>query len=328
MTRLRTLVLILMTTLGAMLAEAAQAGWHITGNGGKGVACPQDRSVRLLDYYEAVERGFVLDLGSDELAPYEKVDLILARVRLLDEALSDRYERIFEMLKSRTTMPDRVDLMDTGDASTVYLPTGCRLVQLAVQKVPEYEEDPIFFFSQSQWNRLNVDHRAGLLLHEIVFYDALRHGHETSRDARYFTGLISSTKLLQLTASEFQTKLRELNLREIVWNDTVSGERYLLIDQLFTAFAGASAACEQLGGRDMFGACDRNCVRNFGSRIRDSYIGKYFISALAPLEFWVPPTPQSPRPYDIEPAILAIEMTDASLKWPRASEGYRAFCRL
>lgn len=81
---------------------------------------------------------------------------------------------------------------DIQDSLVRVFPRGCKIEQIAIQKEPAFPEDKRFTVSKDLWDLLDEDNKAGLVLHEIIYREALLYGHEDSVNARYVNSIWTS----------------------------------------------------------------------------------------------------------------------------------------
>lgn len=167
------------------------------GNGGYGIVCKNPNGslrVMLLDFYEAKFRKIFYSLGINNTVE-EKVRVALDRLGRLDDKRAKRYqERADSFMKNASFFPN-ITLRGKIDFVTGIIENGCDVGLVALQKKPRFEEDKLYTISEDLWKGMNNDHRAGLILHEIVYQDALDSGQPDSVGTRYFVGTIASKKL-------------------------------------------------------------------------------------------------------------------------------------
>jgi hypothetical protein len=170
------------------------------GNGGDAVVCRNNAgditSVELLDYYEArVMRGIEVNLGGTILSVEEKVDLALSRIKTRAPKRFQRYQKLVNEFFEESKFISNIHLVDISDSENVLLGKGCVVEQLAIQQEPIFEEDARYLINKDLWDLLSLDHQAGLVLHEIIYFEAIHQfsePHENSKLVRYFNSFISS----------------------------------------------------------------------------------------------------------------------------------------
>ena len=196
-----------------MFAITNAIGGDEKGNGGAVVTCfnPDQtvQSTRLLDFYEAkVMRDIDYELGMPNVPSSGKVKYALDRLHRLDRDRAITYQERAEAFLANALFIDEVILPDTKDFGLVPIPAHCKIEQLAIQKNPVFPEDKRYWISKAIWNRLDEDQRAGLILHEIVYGEALALGQTTSVNARYFTSLVASDHFMSMNGSEYASILK------------------------------------------------------------------------------------------------------------------------
>ena len=162
------------------------AGGSTAGNGGDIVVCPNvpgQPEYRLLDFYEMdfYDKKTPL-LPAEPAAPEEKVRLVIQDIArqspLRGEAYIDELNHFWERATIKNEVPE------IKDSRHLMLPTGCHVEQVMVQKradnVPSYEVNgPL-------WNKLSPVEKAGTILHEIIYGEAIELGRENSTGTRAF----------------------------------------------------------------------------------------------------------------------------------------------
>lgn len=192
---------------GGIMPLVAQAG-NEAGNGGDVVICYEGKeivSAKLLDFHEAevMRPELVAKLGPSNLTPIEKVVRAFQRLSVLDEKRTKEYNAAAAKFFTNTRFVKGVVLEDIPDSGYVPIGKSCKVEQIAIQKQPVFPEDRLYTISRELWDLLDNDHRAGLMIHEIVYGEAIRLGHKNSIKARYFTELIASEKLETMEPEEY-----------------------------------------------------------------------------------------------------------------------------
>lgn len=176
--------------------ESRGGGGGHDGNGGDAVVCTQNGKVtaELLDFYEArVMREIQIDLGPAELSVEAKVDMALGRLRTISPARADRYAARIASFASDAQFFTRISLPDINDSKHVLLPVNCKIEQLVIQRQNPPPGTKKFLVNEDLWVLLSNTDRAGILLHEAIYEEALERGASNSVKTRYFTSKISSS---------------------------------------------------------------------------------------------------------------------------------------
>lgn len=186
-------------------AGSVQANVKVIGNGGDVVVCRDAnhmiQSVEMLDYYEArVQRGITVELP--ENGTPEQIALgALSTVQKFSKIRGDRYSQFVHGFIQQVQFVD--GLVDIPDSGNVILPQGCTIEQLIVNQDPQFPEDKRFLINQTLWNAMTKAGRAGGILHEAFYSEALANGAEDSRDARYFHSKMVSTQAPTLSDFDY-----------------------------------------------------------------------------------------------------------------------------
>lgn len=210
MTRIhRSLLLVL-----SLQAAFAQASGRTVGNGGDVVLCKDvggQRPIELLDFYEGrTLRGIQPDLGLPSLSITEKIEIALTRLDRVSPSRARRYrEHVANFLSEALFLKD-AHLIDIPDSDHIAIPQGCRIEQIANQSKPLYPEDKRFIIDQNLWDRLGSDDHAGLILHEVIYREAIEMGHQNSVSVRILTSNITSRKIEEMSVERFTRFLGEL----------------------------------------------------------------------------------------------------------------------
>ena len=177
------------------------AGGSRAGNGGDVVYCPQSSNrplLQQLDFYElSFYDGQEAILGSPADAPLVKVSYVINWIRQFSPIRADLYNERLQNFMSRVSW-SQVPLVDIPDSQHIVLPANCEIRQLAIQDQVTY---PVHYtIDKTLWDQMDNTNKAGLILHEIVYEEALRNKHENSIDARSLVRFFVRKKLATDTA--------------------------------------------------------------------------------------------------------------------------------
>ena len=182
------------------------------GNGGDVMDCLNSplNSLELLDYHEAENKfSLPVELGGDHLSVDEKVHFALDRLSRIDPTRAERYRGWFATFWEETSLSYLNHLPELNDEGPVTTPhEDCVVRQVAYQMQPELPGDKKFYIKKRDWERLDNNHRAGIVLHELIYLEAKGHRHRGSRKTRFFNALISNSGLDQLTFAEYGSLLK------------------------------------------------------------------------------------------------------------------------
>jgi len=199
--------------------------------------------IELYDYYEArtkrVKQHINISLNAEQDPDYAdvdfndewaatkaKVDFALDRLLRFEPILAEKYRtRAHEILDQENTLtvfiPDIV-LKDIPDTDSNFFPAHCEVEQIVIREVPEHSDDPTFTFSKDLWDAFSIndnanDHRAGLILHEVIYEHFIYLKEPNSRRARYYNTLVLSDKFDNWTLYKYWTKMKEFPKWDRSW---------------------------------------------------------------------------------------------------------------
>ncbi|OGQ36061.1 MAG: hypothetical protein A3F16_01730 [Deltaproteobacteria bacterium RIFCSPHIGHO2_12_FULL_43_9] len=205
------------------------------GNGGDVVYCPQEDGppkVEMLDLYEARTRlELEPDLGPKELTPIEKAHYVLDRLQRVDPFRVENYRITVDTFHHNALFMSGVTLVDVPDSHHIALPINCEIRQIAIQKEPSFPEERLYTISKDLWDLLDDNNKAGLILHETVYGEAIKFAHQNSINTRYFTGLIASTVINNISREEYAKRVNSAEL--LAYSVEIDGVRYLWEDLSF-----------------------------------------------------------------------------------------------
>jgi len=195
------ILLLALVNMSIIQAKAVNSGDFGAGNGGDGVACKDSNgkiiSVTLFDYHEAKRRhpDLILDLGPKELDYKSKVSFVISRLSKINPSRARAYKFWFDEFESNTERLRNIRLSDIPDVGDATIPNNCDMEQIAVQKELIFETDKRYTINQDLFEKMDEDSKAGLILHELAYREALAIGHKNSIFVRFFNAFISSKKM-------------------------------------------------------------------------------------------------------------------------------------
>lgn len=199
-----------------LLSSISFAGGSV-GNGGDSIVCRKPdgsiQSIELLDYYEGrVQRGFSYSFGNLSENHLLKIDRILQKLSRVALIRSKKYRELVQSFFSEAVLLPGVDLVDIPDSQNIIVAKNCKVEQLVIQQEPQLPGDKRYTISKDLWDLMDENQRAGLILHEIIYREAIKWGHENSIKVRYINALIASDILDQMDQKSFNDLLSSLNL--------------------------------------------------------------------------------------------------------------------
>ena len=107
------------------------------------------------------------------------------------------------------------DLVPVDDSNHIVVPHGCAVVQIALQKEPNFPIEKRYTINKDLWDLLPPMQQAGLMIHELLYTQALGAGARDSVGVRYLNALLSSGKIADTTLFAFVDIARKVPLRRI-----------------------------------------------------------------------------------------------------------------
>ncbi len=210
------------------LPVLAWAGVSRVGNGGDVVYCQHSQNrptLQQLDFYElSFYDGQEAILGSPTDSPIVKVGYVINWIRQFSPVRADLYNERLQNFMSRVSWSQE-PLVDIPDSQHIVLPVNCEVRQLAIQ---DHAHDPVHYtIDKTLWDQMDNTSRAGLILHEIVYEEALRNKHENSINARSLVRFLVRRKTaIDATYWNFNKNLLDRNFKlylELPFNNGDSG---------------------------------------------------------------------------------------------------------
>jgi len=189
------------------MAPSAYAGGSVE-NGGNVVVCRtpghEIQSIELLDYYEArVMRGLDLDYAGQSADVSDGFRNLMLRLGRLSPDRVRKYTDEFLHFSDEALLVPGVELVTIPDSKHLFLPKGCEVTQIVIQRIPEFGGDKRYFVNADLWSLLSVRDKVGLILHELLLREAMEQGVETSVATRYLNSLLASSAFDRVSFSDF-----------------------------------------------------------------------------------------------------------------------------
>lgn len=221
----------LLILVASLLASSSSFAGSEAGNGGDVVICKANanKPIQLLDHYEATDlQGFQLDLGASNLGYMQKVEFVLKKIERLNPSRANLYRKwASEFLADSNFVNGQ--LIPIPDVGPGVIPAGCDLVQIAIQQTPELPGEKRFLIQKDLWDQLDEAGKAGLVLHELIYREALKKDlpAKNSKLVRYFNGVISSTQIDQMA---LKTYIELVHLIDLQTADAQDGMPFLFYE--------------------------------------------------------------------------------------------------
>lgn len=186
-------------------------------NGGDAVVCYSDgqtiSSVESHDIFESELQieDFSIKLGNDKLSPKTKAKNALKQLKDLDPKRFADYTKRLDTMKFTYKDFELVDIKDSKHLRKI--PEGCRLVQFAIHQWVKTKNIAEFVVQKTLWETADHNHRASLLLHEVIYEDFfLELQEQDSANVKRFVGLLISGKFEDMPIEDYCATLSSYGL--------------------------------------------------------------------------------------------------------------------
>ncbi|MGE9744454.1 hypothetical protein [Bdellovibrio bacteriovorus] len=200
------------------------AGGDWVGNGGNVISCGD--SLRLLDYYEAEEqRGIALDLGNESMSFQQKVYYVLHRLENVNPTRAKMYKKWFHTFDAETQWFFIGKFLPIRDSGVVIIPEVCNIQQIAIQRPTALimPGDQRYVIDVRLFERLSEADKAGLILHELIYREAIESGFTSSPGVRYFNQVVSSSLMKNFDSRMMLDLVRTAGLKHVDYHGYAVG---------------------------------------------------------------------------------------------------------
>ncbi|MGE3974000.1 MAG: hypothetical protein AB7F59_05690 [Bdellovibrionales bacterium] len=206
--------------LAAFFTAYTSSGGNV-GNGGFVIKCGE--TTQLFDYYQAEIAGtHVLQNPGKNLN--DKVEYLLKRLETIDPNRAKNYRFQFKYWNDQPELPIEgihLNSMQAADPrlqkafglGPVSIPQNCELILAVQQLFPKLDSTGSAQLQVQRfgpvWNSLDLDTKAGLVLHELFYEEYLLRQAQppTSESVRKLNGLLGSKEFLKFTKAEWIKEL-------------------------------------------------------------------------------------------------------------------------
>ncbi len=157
---------------------------HEVNNGGHAVVCPKGPP-RLLDYVEHMVEA--KDSGDYRVS----VEKLLEKLAKVDPVTAAQYRRRWAKWDEESELLDGAELRKVQDSYHTSVPKGCKLRQLAVRRQQVIGTQKRFVVDKTLWAKLPAAHRAGTVMHELIYEHFVFLGEKDSLKARAYNAYLA-----------------------------------------------------------------------------------------------------------------------------------------
>ncbi|MCT4643034.1 MAG: hypothetical protein N4A33_12155 [Bacteriovoracaceae bacterium] len=235
--------IIMLIILFTCLQNQSLAGLE-RGNGGDFVICKQDgviQSVNLLDYYEGeVLRNAFANFGDETESLDEMVYHVLDRVKKFDLNRYQMYLTWYKTFFQETKFISNVTFYDVKDSFHLFFKKNCGVQQVAYQRTKPFSWEKRYIINKDLWDIAPLKVKAGLVLHEIFYREALSYSHTTdSVLTRRYNSILSSEEFETFTKVEYINLLSStrLSLDDFIIKRGSRHQRFVEVQDNYTNYA-------------------------------------------------------------------------------------------
>ena len=186
------------------------------GNGGDVVLCSPkgdtERPPQLLDFYEAgIESDYTLE-SYDQKDEYQLILKVLESLKKVSQSLSEKYQRDLKSFRLKTTYVTGSKLRNIKDSFHTSVKNDCRVEQIAIQKESLKSGDTKIFINKDLYEKMTSLHKAGLIMHEIVYEHFRFFKETTSIKVRAFNRYLFSKEIKNHSKKELLKLSEELDI--------------------------------------------------------------------------------------------------------------------
>lgn len=200
----------------------AAAGGFSSGGGGNAVVCSDINGliteIQLLDFVEGLRKDTredpIIDLSGKSVPDNIKkaFERMKQRWPFLGEKLLKRALEVERNIESYFISAQEGALTPIYDMNLTYVPTQnkqgdeCAIARFAVQHRDNLAGQKKFSFVEELYNHSTTDNaaRAGIIIHEVIYEEAIKEGAVNSDFVRWLTYLLSSSSFEKLDDSDFE----------------------------------------------------------------------------------------------------------------------------
>lgn len=214
----KIVVLISLLILHFVTAASASTDWADRGNGGDVIVCNQlhlmydsyeaEMRYGLQPYYPVTKVTPRHDRTVEENNSAQTLDIaqqLINRLKTVDEDRWKRYSDWLATFYDEARFVSGAVLIDIPDTGIGFIPQGCELKQLVIQRAPKFPHDRRYIIAMDHWFWMEPKETAAAILHELMYRDATLHNPQlqTSEAVRYFNALVLSNEIRRMTPAQY-----------------------------------------------------------------------------------------------------------------------------
>ena len=188
-------------------SSAFASSGNEVGNGGDAVICLSSNkleNVQLFDFFElANQQGEVIKdrSGTNE----QIVKSIILQLKNHDVKLSSILQKRSNEFLYNTQFVSNGSLVDIKDSNNlISIPSkNCKIEQIAIFKKKVLSNEKKFLINEVLWKKLSETHKAGLIIHELIYEYFSDLGEKDSVNARALNTFLFSEKFSKTNTEDY-----------------------------------------------------------------------------------------------------------------------------
>lgn len=263
-------------------APAERDDTRNVGNGGDVVVCKNTNgavtSVELLDFYEARAMNGRLPIPQNIKDPHAIVLLTLKELEKVNPSRANRYRNWAETFAKEAVFIPDAKLTNIDDTNHLVLPENCDIAQVAIQRpIDDETQTNRYVIDKKLWDALDPLNQAGLILHELIYREAIEGEINESRAVRLLNSLIFAGDISKVSFKAYSNLLKKIHAADIDV-DMMAAKS----DRIRAVFVGVVCAKKTKSWEDQ---SNWNCEDFLKLAEKDNALTSYF--RVVPFEGWL-----------------------------------------
>ncbi len=195
----------------------------LLGNGGDALvrknAAGQREFAMLLDFYEGklMRPALLPKLGDENASLFAMVSVAISQFDQVDHLRAQRYREWLSEFAGQACFASGISLRDIDDSQHLHLPIGdgWGIEQVAIHSEPVVTEQPRYIINYDIWTKMDKVNQAGLILHELIYRDAIADEVKTSKHIRSQVLYAASERLESMTIRTYVDHINRLGMKTL-----------------------------------------------------------------------------------------------------------------
>lgn len=203
-------IIIFLLLITTTFSASASSGNEV-GNGGDVLVCP-DR-IQLFDFFEF--QGQHGDSIEERTGDYKEIAKeVIKQLQKHDVAFAKLLERRLETFMDNAHLVSDAKLVNIKDTQSLVRKIGkdCTVEQVAILKKKVLATEKKFLINKEFWEKLSETHKAGLVIHELIYEYFADLGEKNSVNARGLNSYLFSNNFSKVSTEEYWKMIRSMKV--------------------------------------------------------------------------------------------------------------------